>query len=76
MNNYAKIIRNVLQNTLDNFLAVIGLFLGLDPRKSGTELTMAYQVDIGRKQWRKCCRTSRNLVILYSVVAVPWKKYN
>ena len=30
-------------------------FLGLSPRKSGAELTMAYQVDIGRKQWRKCC---------------------
>ena len=39
----------VLQNTLDNFFAVIFLSWCLDPRKSGTELTMAYQVDIGRK---------------------------
>ena len=52
--NDAKIIRKVLQNTLDNFLAVFGLSWGLNPRKSGTELRMAYQVDIGRKQRRKC----------------------
>ena len=51
-------------------------FLGLNPRKSGTELTMAYQVDIGRKQWRKCCGTLRNLVIFFSVAPLPWKKDN
>ena len=45
-------------------------------RKSGTELTMACQVDIGRKQRRKFCRTLRNLVILYSVVPVPWREGN
>ena len=76
MSNYATIIRKVLQNTLDNFLVVIGLTWGLDQRKSGTELTMAYQVKIGRKQQRKCCGTLRNLVILYSVASVPWKKDN
>ena len=76
MKNYAKSFRKVLQNTLDNFLAVIGLSWGLDPRKSGAELTMAYQVDIGRKQWRKCCWTLRNLVILRSVAPVPWKEDN
>ena len=33
MKKYAKRIRKVLQNTLDNFLAVIGFFLGPGPEK-------------------------------------------
>ena len=55
MKNYVKIIQKVLENTLDNFLAVIGLSSGLDLRRSGTELTMKYQVDIGHERRRKCC---------------------
>ena len=36
MTNYAKIIRKVLQNTLDNFLAVIGLEPGSEKKWYGT----------------------------------------
>ena len=49
---------------------------GLDPRKSGAERTMAYQVDVGRRQRRKCCGTLRNLVILYAFAPERWKEDN
>ena len=55
MKNYVNIFRKVLESTLVNFLAVIGLSWVLDLRRSGTELTMAYQVDIGHERRIKCC---------------------
>ena len=76
MKSYVKIIQKVLENALDNFLAVIGLSWGLDLRRSGTELTMAYQVDLGPERRRKCCWTSQDPVIRYSVAPVPWKEEN
>ena len=46
MKDYANIIHKVLEKTLEDILAVIGLSWGLDQKRSGTELTMAYQVDL------------------------------
>ena len=43
MKNYVKIILKELKNTLEDFLAVIGLSWDLDQKRSGTELTMAYR---------------------------------
>ena len=57
-------------------LAVIGLSLGLDLKRSGTELAIANQMDLGTELQRKCCSTSQDRVILYSVVAVPWREEN
>ena len=50
-----KIIQKELKNTLEDFLAVIGLSWGLDQKSSGTELTMAYQMDLGLERRRKSC---------------------
>ena len=38
------------------FLAVIGLSCGLDLKRSGTELTIANQMDLGNELRRRCCR--------------------
>ena len=51
-------------------------FLGLDLKRSGTELTIANQMDLGTELQRKCCSTSQDRVIQYSVVAVPWREEN
>ena len=61
---------------LKDSLAVIGLFQGLDLKMSGTDLTIAGQMDLGTELQRKCCSTSQDLVILYSVVPVPWREEN
>ena len=45
--NYVQIIQEELKNTLDNFLAVIGLSLDLVQKRSGTPLTVANQTDVG-----------------------------
>ena len=74
MKNYVKIIQKELKNTLDDFLAVIGLSWRLNPKRSGTELTMANQKDLGIEQRRKCCRISKIPVIQYSDVPAPWRE--
>ena len=74
--NFVKIIQKELKNKLEDFLAVIGLSWGLDPNRSGTEFTMAYQMDLGIELQRKCCSTSQNPIIQYFVVPVPWREEN
>ena len=56
-----------------DFLAVIGLSWSLDLKRSGTELAIANQMDLGIGLQRKCCRISQDLSIWYSVVPVPWR---
>ena len=51
--------------------AVIGLSWGLDPKRSGAELTMANQMDLGIELPRKCCRISKDQVIRYSGAPTP-----
>ena len=57
-------------------LAVIGLSWGLDLKRSGTELTIANQMDLGTELQRKCCSTSQDPVTRYSVAPVPWREEN
>ena len=77
MMNYVKIIqRQFLKDMLKDSLAVIGLSLGLDLKRSGTELTTANQMDLGTELQRRCCWTSQDPVIRYSVVPVPWREEN
>ena len=59
-----------------DFLTVIGLSLGLDLKSSGTELTIANQMDLGIELRRKCCRISNDLAIRHSVVPVLWREDN
>ena len=40
------------------------------------ELTIANQMDLGIELRRKCCRISKDPVIRYSVVPVPWREDN
>ena len=61
---------------LKDSLAVTGLSQGLDLKRSGTELTIANQMDLGIELQRKCCRTSQDPVIRYSAVPVPWRDEN
>ena len=63
-----------MKNTLEDFLAVIGLYLDLDQKRSGTPHTIANQTDVGIGLQRKCCTTSQDPVIRYSVVPVPWRE--
>ena len=51
--------------------AVIGLSWGLDPKRSGAELTMENQMDLGIELPRKCCRISKDQVIRYSGAPTP-----
>ena len=55
-----------------HFLTVIGLSQGVDLKRSGTELTIANQMDLGIELQRKCCITSQDPVIRYSNVPVLW----
>ena len=55
MKNYVKIIEKELKNTLEDFLAVVGLSWGLDQKRSVADLLMACQVDLGVERRRKCC---------------------
>ena len=68
--------KTIKKSMLKDPLAVIGLSLGLDLKRSGTELTIANQMDLGTELQRKCCSTSQDRVILCSVVAVPWREEN
>ena len=54
-------------------LAVVGLFWGLDLKRSGTELTIANKMDLGIELRRKCCRVSKDPGIRCSVVLVLWR---
>ena len=76
MMNYVKIIQRHSKSMLKDSLAVIGLPSGLDLKRSGTEHTIANQMDLGIELQRKCGRTSQDLVILYSVVPGPWREEN
>ena len=70
-------IQRQLNSMLVDSLAVIGLSLGLDLKRSGTELTeltITNQMDLGTELQRECCRTSQDLVIRCSVVPVLWKE--
>ena len=44
---------------LKDSLAVIGLFWGLDLKRSGSELTIANQMDLGIELQKECCRISQ-----------------
>ena len=57
-----------------DFLEVIGLSWCLDLKRSGTELAMASQMDLGFERRRKCCRISQDLVIRYSVAPSPLER--
>ena len=58
MMNCVKTIQRQLKSMLVDSLAVIGLSRGLDLKRSGTELTIANQMDLGIELQRKCCSTS------------------
>ena len=49
-------------------------FLGPKSEKSGTELTMANQMDLGIERRRICFRISKVPVIRYSSVPAPWRE--
>ena len=57
--NMWKTIQRQLNNMLVDSLAVIGLSWSLDLKRSGTELTMANQMDFGIERRRKCCWPSQ-----------------
>ena len=48
----------------------------LDLKRSGTELTIAIQVDLGIELQRKCCWIAQKPIIRYSLVPVPWREEN
>ena len=73
---YVKTIHRQLSSMIVDSPAVIGLSWSLDQKKSGTEPTLTNQIDLGIELHRKCCRTSQDLVIRYSVVPVPWREEN
>ena len=64
MMNYVKITQSQLKSMLRDSLAVVGLSQGLDLKRSGAELTIANQMDLGIELRRKCCSTSQDPVIL------------
>ena len=76
MMNYVSIIQRQLKSMQKDFFAVIGLSWELDLKRSGTELTMANQMDLGIERRRKCCRISQDPVIRCSVVPAPWREDN
>ena len=71
-----KLFFKQLSSMLKDSFAVIGLSQSLDLTRSGTELTIANQMNLGTELQRKCCRTSQDLVIRCSVVPVPWREEN
>ena len=70
--NYVSKIQRHLKSMQKDSLAVIGLSQGLtiDLKRSGTELTIANQMDLGIELRSKCCRNSQDLVTRCSVVPV------
>ena len=71
-----NISKAVIKSMQKDFLAVIGLSWCPDPKRCGTELAMANQMDLGNERWRKCCRISKIPVIRYSDVPAPWREDN
>ena len=51
-------------------------FPGPGLERSGTELAIANQMDLGIELRRKCCRISQNPAIQFSVVPVLWREDN
>ena len=76
MMKLVKTIQRQLKSMLKDSLAVIGHSWDLDLKRSGTELTIANQMDLGTELQRKCCRTSQGPVIRCSGVPVPWREEN
>ena len=62
MKMYVKKIQEKLENTLEDFLAVIGLFFDLVQKRSGTVLVVADPLDLGIELQRRCWKTSEELV--------------
>ena len=54
MLNYVSIIQRQFKSMQKDFLSIIGLSQGLDLKRSGTELTIANQMDLGIELQRKC----------------------
>ena len=61
---------------LKDFLAVTGLSWDLDLKRSGTERTMANQMDLAPEWRRKCCIISKIPVVRYSDVPASWREDN
>ena len=62
MKKYVKKIQEKLENTLKDFLEVIGLFLDLVQKRSGTTPVVADPMDLGIELQRRCWKTSKELV--------------
>ena len=62
MKQYVKKIQEKLENTLKDFLAVIGLSLDLVQKRSGTAPVVADPIDLGIELHRRCWKTSKELV--------------
>ena len=62
MKKYVKKIQQELENMLKDFLAVIGLFLDLVQKRSGTAPVVANPMDLGIELQRRCWKTSKELV--------------
>ena len=67
MMKYVKTIQRQLNSTLVDSLADIGLSQGLDLKRSGTELTITNQVDLGTERQRECYWIHRN-----RASGIPW----
>ena len=72
MKKLVKISQKEWKNTLEDFLAVIGLSFFLVKKRSGTPHTIANQTDPGIGLRRRRCKIPRGLVTQYSVVPVRW----
>ena len=72
MKKLVKISQKEWKNTLEDFLAVIGLSFFLVKKRSGTPHTIANQTDPGIGPRRRRCKIPKGLVTQYSVVPVRW----
>ena len=71
MMNYVSLIQRQLKSMQ---IPITGLSLGLDLKRSGRELTMTSQMDLGIERRRKCFRISKIPVIRYSDVPALGEK--
>ena len=62
MKKYVKKSQEKLENTLKDFLAVIGLFLDLVQKTSGTAPVVADPMNLGIELQRRCWKTSKKLI--------------
>ena len=76
MMNYVSIIQRQLKKRQKDLVAVTGLSVGLDPKRSGAELMMANLLDLGIERRRNCCRISKIPIIQYSDVPALWREDN